>query len=298
MPPVAAATPLEATPPQPRPGAEPAPPPNPPKPPKPAGLREQVARTVGAARRLVTAHVSLAKAELAAIVTDVKQVAIEVGIAVALLIYVAMLVPVGSALFLGEWIFGSMGWGIVHGALFSVATAVVLLLGALRVSRSYLAGTLLAAVVVGVIVGTVLGLAWPNAVYASIGESLSLAVDPGVRPLVVGMIVGAVVLGLIGLGVGAWQGGGASAVTGLVAGAIAGFLVGAFTAISFSLQVGVALGITVALIVWPALAALALRGYDWEDLKRRFWPAASKAAAEETIEFVKARLPGSKEDAA
>jgi hypothetical protein len=255
-------------------------------------------RTVATGRRLATAHLDLARAELAAIVDDAKQVALQVGLALALLLFIALLVPVGMTLFLGEWVFGSMGWGILHGTLFSVAIAVVLVLMALRVSRSYLAGTLAAAVLAGAAVAIVLGLAWPNAVYTAIGDSLAIAVDPGVRPLVVGMAVGGIVVGLIGLGVGAWLGGVRSALGVLVAGAVIGVLLGAFTAISFRLHVGVALGIAVALTAWPALAALALRDYDWEALKRRFWPAASKAAAEETIGFVKAHLPGSKEDAA
>jgi hypothetical protein len=77
---------------------------------------------------------------------------------------------------------------------------------------------------------------------------------------------------------------------------MAGAIIGAFTAISFSLQVGVAIGIVATLILWPILAALALRGYDWEDLQRRFTPQASIDAAMETKAFVEARLPGRQGD--
>jgi len=265
---------------------------------RPPGLREQARRTVGAGRRLATAHVDLAKAELAVIVDDAKQVAIRVGLALALVAYVGLLVPVGMALFLGEWIFGSMGWGILHGALFSIATAVALVLGALRVSRAYIAGTLLVAIVIGIAVGTILGLAWPNAAYAAIGQSMASPVDAGIRPLVVGLALWGTVFALLGILGGARAGGVGGAIGGFVGGAVAGALFGAFTAISFSLQVGVALGVLVTLVAWPVLAALALRNYKWEDLKRRFTPSASMAAAEETMAFVKSRLPGSKEDAA
>lgn len=220
------------------------------------------------------------------------------GIAFALLAFVGFLVPVGMALFLGEWLFGSMGWGILHGSLFSIGMAVILVLVALGIPRSYLGGTFLVAVLAGIAVAIVLGLAWPNAGYEALGSSVAPGVDPGVRPLVVGTILGAAVLGLLGLLVGARVGGGGGAVGGLVGGAILGTLVGTFTAITFSLRVGVALGITVGLVLWPVLAALAMRSYDWSDLKRRFMPQASIDAARESMDFVKARLPGRKEDEA
>jgi len=277
----------------PAPGTPPGPPP---KPSKPAGLREQAQRTIAAGRRLATAHVALARAELAVIVADAKQVAIRVGIALALVLYLGLLIPVGTALFLGEWLFGSMGWGILHGTLFCIATAFVLILGALRVSPRYLAGTLLVAVLIGVAVGTMLGLAWPNAAYAAIGESVAAGVDPAVRPLVVGIALWGAVLAFVGLLGGARLGGIGGALGGFVVGAIVGALVGSFTAISFSLQVGIALGVTAALIAWPILAALALRGYDPGELKRRFVPQASIDAARETMDFVQERLPGRKED--
>jgi hypothetical protein len=225
-------------------------------------------------------------------------VAIEVGIALALVVYVALLVSVGTALFLGEWIFGSMGWGILHGALFSLATAFILVLGALRISRRYLAGTLLVGLLLGIVVGTVLGLAWPNQAYATIGESVYAGLDPSIRPLVVGITLWGAVLAFVGLIVGARAGGVGGSLGGFVVGAVVGVLFGAFTAITFSLQVGVAIGVTVTLVAWPILAGLALRGYDWEALKLRFMPSASMAAAEESMAWAKARLPGSKEDGA
>lgn len=280
-----------AGPPQP---AGPPPPAGPPS--SPPGIREQVARTIGAGRRLFHSHVDLAKAELAVIVVEAMRIAVQVGVALALLLYVGLLVPVGMALFIGEWIFGSMGWGILHGTLWSIATAVVLVLGALRISPRYLGGTLFVSVLVGIAVGTILGLAWPNAAYAAIGTSLVPGVDAGVRPLIVGMALWAVVLGVLGVVAGARVGGSGGAVGGLFAGALLGALAGAFTAISFSLQVGAALGVTTALVVWPVLAALGLRGYDPGELKRRFVPQASLDAARETMDYVQERLPGRKED--
>lgn len=281
-------------------GAPPPPPPKSPKlpKPKPIGLRDQFQRTIDAARRLVDAHIALAKAELAVILADVKQVAALVALALAFLLYIALLVPVGTALFLGEWIFGSMGWGILHGTLFSIATAVILVLIALRVSRTYLAGTLLLAAFVGLVVGVVLGLALPNAAYAAIAESATPGVDAGVAPLLVGVAIWGAIFALTGLVVGARASGVGGALGGFFAGAILGALFGAFTAISFSPQVGAALGVTVTLVAWPAFAALRLRDYDWEALKQRFMPQASIDAAMETKAYVEARMPGTKEDVA
>lgn len=243
---------------------------------------------------MVNAHVVLAKAELAVIAADLKQVVAQVGAAIALLLYIGLLVPVGTALFLGEWLFGSMGWGILHGALFSIALAVVLVLGALRISRTYLVGTLFLAVLVGIAVGTVFGLALPNAAYQALGEVIAPDVDPAYRPLVIALALWGGVMALLGIIGGARAGGVGGAIGGFFGGAIVGALIGAFTAISFSLQVGVAIGVAVTLVAWPAFAALALRGYDWEDLQRRFTPQASIDAAMETKAFVEARLPGRK----
>ena len=214
------------------------------------------------------------------------------------MLYIVLLVSVGMALFLGEWIFGSMGWGILHGTLFCIATAVILVLIALRISPRYLAGTLLGAVLIGLVVGVVLGLALPNAAYAAIAESATPGIDAGIRPLVVGIVLWGAVFALLGLVLGARVGGVGGALGGFVVGAIVGALFGAFTAISFSPQVGAALGVTVTLVAWPVLVSLRLRDYDWEALKQRFIPQASIDAALETKAFVEARLPGSREDGA
>jgi hypothetical protein len=281
----------------------PPPPPPPPKPkpkpkPKPVGLRDQIGRTIEAGRRLATAHVELAKAELAVILADVKQVAALAGLALAFIVYILLLVSVGTALFLGEWIFGSMGWGILHGTLFSIATAVILVLIALRVSRAYLAGTLILAALIGIVVGVVLGLALPNAAYTAILESASPGFEAGFGPLLVGVAIWGAIFALAGLVVGARASDAGGAIGGFFVGTILGALFGAFTAISFSPQVGAALGVTVTLVTWPVFAALRLRGYDWEALKQRFMPQASIDAAMETKAYVEARMPGTKEDVA
>lgn len=293
------APPPAAPPPAPPGGPSSGPPPPPPprgRPSRPPGLRDQATSTFEAVRGLVDAHVVLAKAELAVIAGDLKEVVAQVGAAIALLLYIGLLVPVGTALFLGEWLFGSLGWGILHGALFSVAAAIVLVLGALRVSRTYLLGTLFLAILLGIAVGTIFGLAWPNAAYQALGDVVAPDVDPAYRPLVIAVALWGAVMALLGIVGGARAGSLGGAIGGFFGGAISGALIGAFTAISFSFQVGVAIGVAVTLAVWPAFAALALRGYDWEDLQRRFTPQASIDAAKETKAFVEARLPGRKDE--
>ncbi len=262
---------------------------DPPEP--PAGLIEQVSRTVAAARRLVTSHVELARAELSEIADHAKRAAALVGAAIAIALFAAILASVGTALFIGEWLFGSIGWGVLHGVLSCVALVVVLVLGALEIPRSRIGTSLVAALGLGIVVAVVLGLAWPNQAFGRVGDSLIPGVDPNVRTLVAGLAVGALVLGILGFLAGARAGGAGGAVGGLIGGAVLGVLVGAFLAISFSPRVGIALGIAVTFIAWPALAATALRSFDPAALKARYWPGATIETTKETIEWVRARTP-------
>src|SRR5829696_397750 len=97
-------------------------------PPPPPGLRRQLGATRDAIIALVRAHIDLARAEASEIGGEIQSVAIAVGIAIGALILVAFLVPIGTTLFLGEWLFGSMGWGVLLGteALVLLGTAAVL----------------------------------------------------------------------------------------------------------------------------------------------------------------------------
>ena len=222
---------------------------------------------------------------------EAKVAALFVAIAIALLLFAAILLPVGMALFLGEWLFWSIGWGVLHGTLLCVALVVTLLLGALEIPPRHLGISFAGALVLGIAVAVVLGLAWPHQLFAWVGDSLIPGVDTGVRPLVAGLALGALVLGVIGLLAGARAGGPGGAVAGLVGGAVLGALSGAFLAVSFSLRVGIALGICTMFIAWPAFAATALRSFDWEALKARYWPGTTIETTKETIEWVRARTP-------
>lgn len=101
-------------PPEPELPPEPAPPAGPgaaPPPEDPPSLRAQVGATRDATKRLVGAHVELAKAEIGEIADEIKKVVALVGIAIGAAIIAGLLLTVGLPLFLGEWIFGSIGWG-------------------------------------------------------------------------------------------------------------------------------------------------------------------------------------------
>src|SRR5204863_8813424 len=93
------------SPPQPPRGGPPPPPPPPPPDPEPApGLGEQIGATRDSAKRLLDAHVELAKAELEEISGAAKRAAGFGGIAAGLGIFALLLLAIGGPMFLGEWL--------------------------------------------------------------------------------------------------------------------------------------------------------------------------------------------------
>jgi len=118
---------------------------------------------------LVMAHVDLAKAEAGQIAGEVGRVAALGALAIALVIFAVFLVVIGTSLWLGEWLLGSMGWGVLHGFLLFVSVAMAAVLNALGIAPQRLGGAFLVSLVVGVVVGVVLGLGLLNQLYASVG---------------------------------------------------------------------------------------------------------------------------------
>ena len=241
------------------------------------------------------AHVELAKSEAGQIAGEVGRVAALGALAIALVIFAVFLVVIGTSLWLGEWLLGSMGWGVLHGFLLFVSVAMAAVLGALgiaprrarrclRSSRSWSPSWS----------GIVLGLGLLNQLYASVGDALGLAVDPGIRPLVVGMLLG----GIVGIAAGiaaavlmnASGGGRFVALAGLT---VLGVVLGAFTAITFGPQVGVGIGITLGYITWMVLMGIDVMrtGIDVEALKQRFYPAQTIDTSKETLEWLQKRMP-------
>lgn len=259
----------------------------------PPGLRDQLGSTRDAAKGLLTAHVELAKAEAKEIGGQVARTAGLIGCAVALVVLSLLLVFIGTALFLAEWLLGSIGWGVLHGLLLAKAVAVAMILAGVGVSASRIGRALLGAVVIGAIVAIALGLDAPNRLYTAIGTELLPGVEAGVRPLVVGTLVGAIIGLIIGALLALRLTTGSARIGGLVGLAILGAAVGAFTAITFGPQIGIGIGFAAGYVAWTALlvADVARSGVDLDALKTRFMPTQTIDTSKETLEWLRQRMP-------
>ena len=260
---------------------------------EPPGLREQINATIGAARGMIDAHIALARAEFEEIGDEVKRVAALGGLAAGILVFLGFFFPIGLLLFLGEWLFGSIGWGVLLFTVLGVAVALTAIVVALGVPSSAIGRAVVVAVGLAIVLGVILGLALTNAGWSRLGDSVLPSVEIGVRPLVTAMAFSAAVVAVLGLLVGARSGGGGGALAGVIIGALAGVVIGALSAIHFGSGPGVALGIFVGLIAWIALTVRALmdHGVDGDALKARFWPSQTIDTTKETIEWVRERTP-------
>jgi hypothetical protein len=258
----------------------------------PRGLRAQIAATKDALLALARAHIDLAKAEADEIKGEVARASALAGLAIGAGIVLALFLPIGGFLFLGEWIFGSIGWGLLLGSELLIALAVTAVLVALRIPG--LGRDAIVALAIAVVVGIVAGVSLFNRLFTQIGESANLAVDPAYRPLLVGVVLVGVIVAIVGLIVGFRAGHTAgSAVGGLFAGLVAGIVFGAFLSIDYGPRIGAALALAAFFVAWVALMLLRLKrqGIDAEQLKRRFWPQETIDTTKESIEWAKERLP-------
>jgi hypothetical protein len=255
------------------------------------GLREQLFATRDAAREVVSAHIDLAKAEIGEVLDEVKRIAVLAGIAFAVLLLAGLLLPIGLSLFVGETLFGSIGWGVLHGTLLLVDIGLMAVLLVVASARG-VGGAFLLALLVGVIVGVVLGLDLTNRGWTLVGDQVAGNFAAGDRPLVVAAGSLAVIGALLGL-LSGLRGGAAGAILGVIIGAILGALLGALTAVALGPRVGAAIGVTVALLVWPAAMGLRVmqQGVDGEEFMSRFWPETTIETTKETIEWVRRRMP-------
>jgi hypothetical protein len=262
------------------------------KPGEPPGLRAQLGATFSAAKRLLRAHVDLARAELADIVDEVKRMVALIGAAIGVVVVASLLLLIGGVLFLGEWLFGSIGWGVLLGTLLLVDIAIVAVLLALDVKAARLGSSFLVAAVAGIVVGVVLALNLSNRGWTALGDQVAAAYDPATRTVLLAMGVSAAVVGLLGLLAGIRNGSGA-AIGWLVAGGIVGALIGGLTVISIPAQAGAAIGVLVTLIAWPVLSATDVMrtGIDGEAIMKKFTPDETIGLTKETIEWVRARMP-------
>ncbi len=242
---------------------------------------------------LARAHVDLLKAELDGIVAEIKVIAALAGVILAVAFFLSLLLAIGGTLFLGEWLFGSIGWGVALGALLSVAlieAAAMVLVGA---PRRVFVTPLGWGVVAGIVVSAVLGANLARRAAEHVGTQLRSgalpSLDPAWAPAVVGTVAVAIVLGVIGLIALGRVGGPGGAVAGLVLGAIAGGLIGwGWTGLTFSWHGAVAIGITVGLLAWIVLMPVWMlrAGVDPTARFRRLWPKESYETAMETKDWL------------
>ncbi|HEY7590658.1 MAG TPA: hypothetical protein VH723_06675 [Candidatus Limnocylindrales bacterium] len=242
--------------------------------------------------RLVQAHLDLARAEIGEILDEVKAVIALAGLAIGAVLLAALLLGIGLFLFLGEWIFGSMGWGILHGTLLLTGIAVAAGVAAVDYGARRIAANLLGGVVIGIAVGVVFGLDLTWRGWSALGEAVVPTWAADTRPLITAVVAVGLVFGLLGAFAG--RGGGIRGILGgFVGGAIVGALLGAVTAIPLGPRVGAGIGVAVALIAWIALMGMGIarRGVDTDALKKRFTPDETIETTKETIEWVRRRTP-------
>jgi hypothetical protein len=259
---------------------------------QPRGLRAQLGATFAAGKRLFRAHVDLAKAEMAEIVDEVKRMVALIGAAIGIVVLAGLLFGIGLFLFLGEWLFGSIGWGVLLGTLLLVDVAVVLVLMALDVKRGRLGTSLAMAVIVGAVVGVVFGLDLTHRGWTTLGDAVAANYDASTRTVLLAIGASAAVGAILGL-LNRLSGSIGGAIGGVIVGAILGALIGGLTVISVPPTVGAAIGVLVALVLWPILAGrdLMRTGVDGEAIMKKFTPDETIGLTKETIEWVRARMP-------
>lgn len=247
----------------------------------PAGVGEQFGRTRASFSRLLRAHVDLLRAEMGEIIDQLKVIATQAGIALALALLVGNMLYIGGFLFIGEWLFGSIGWGLAHGVLFGLALIAILVLAILGAPARTAALGFLVAVVLTVVIALVCGsnVGYNTAAYLA-GQVVSPFNSAGVVALLAGLVIGAMLFAILL----ALVGGRSGLVAGLVVGALLGMPIGWLIAgAPWTWPPAVGFAITIGLISWPILAALfALPGLDIGERFARLYPRQSIEAAEET----------------
>ena len=252
------------------------------------GVGAAIGGARAAFRRMLDAHLALLRAELS---VAGRELGLIIGLAVAALtiaLLTFVLIYVGTWLFLGEWLFGSMGWGILHGTLLAGA----LISGiAIDLAGGWM-GAYRRGFVIGVVTTVLLSLLFASnllrtgAVETAEALESTIPLHPNLLPTLVGLVVGAIVVGLIGLFAARdtqWRS--QALIAGLIIGALFGAILGSAI---FDDPGAVAIGMTVGLLVWIVAAwALAARhGFDPERRYARLVPRESMAAFETTREFL------------
>lgn len=242
--------------------------------------------------RMIGAHLALLKAELA--ITG-QQLGIIIGLALGALllaILILILLYVGTFLFLGEWLFGSMGWGMIHGTLLGIAVigfiAVNLAGGSMRSYAWGFAWGALVTVALSLLFAS--NLLRQGAVAGAVEVESTVPLHPNLLPTLVGLVVGGLVVALVALLAG-WRSGwkygspGAVIVGGLALGGFVGAILGSTL---FDNPGAVAISLMLGLLAWMIVGfALAARtGFDPETRYAGLIPRESIAAFERSRTFM------------
>jgi hypothetical protein len=243
---------------------------------------------------LVQAHIDLLKAELA---VAGRQLGVIVGMALAILVLAVLtglLIVIGTCLFLGEWLFGSMAWGILHGSLGFIALAVPLALDLAGGWR----GATARGIGAGLLVTLLLWLLFASNVLRDAavraGEAIapSFAIEPAIWPTVVGFLVGGLIVGigaLVMLGRSGTGPRGRQLLAVVAALAVVGGLVGAILgSVTFDTKGALAIALTIGQLTWIGVMVVVAvgRGFDPEARYGALKPTESIAMAEETKTFL------------
>lgn len=245
------------------------------------GLFGQIGETRAAFMRLARAHLDLLRAEISAIVDQIKQMAAAAGIVLVFALLVANMLYIGGFLFVGEWLFGSMGWGLAQGVLLGLAIIVVALLVILGVRKRTYGISLLLAALLAIVLALLIGL---NVTYDTANYWAGQFAAPFDNVGLVAAIAGGVIGGLILLILLLFVGGVFGAVAGLLVGAIIGVPIGwLMGGAPWTWPPAVGFSLTVGLVLWPILCVAI--GWRQIDLEKRFgglYPRQSIEAAQET----------------
>jgi hypothetical protein len=250
---------------------------------KAPGLGEQFGRTKAAFFGLIASHIDLAKAEFAEIGGEIKRAAALGAAALFLLFLAGVMIILGLLLFLGETIFGSIGWGVLDGSELLLAVTALLAFAIIDLSWGRTISAFVVALGIGLVVTGLLAVDWPwvSHHYSGLPAAIVLAV-----------IAGVVLVGVLGTVLGSAFGSG-PAKAGLVVGVICGLLLGLLAAAGPGLRVASAMGVAALLLFWPIVAAVFVfrHGIDMAKLRARFVPEQTIATTKETIEWVREQLP-------
>ncbi len=246
------------------------------------GLGEQFGRTRAALIGLVRSHINLARAEFSEIADEIKRAAALGGIALLLLFLTGVLVVVGLLLFLGETIFGSMGWGVLDGSELLLCAVVLLILAIIDLSPARAFTAFIVALGTGLVVTGLLLVDWAYISHHNAGMP---------EPIVLAIVAGAVVIGALGAVLASPFGRG-PAIAAFVAGVVVGVLLGWLASAGPGPRVASAIGVAALLLFWPIVAAVMVfrHGIDMAKLKSRFVPEQTIATTKETIEWVREQM--------